>query len=144
MRLRPKSVSAEIPTSSMADVTFLLIIYFVISGAFSATRGLDLTFPPDSPAEIDPVESVLVEVRAPSELVVDRQPMALVGLLEYLRPRLAQNPDKPVILKALEGAPYGAVVDVLDELRQGRERLGLDREISVALPTEREQALWWR
>jgi hypothetical protein len=33
---------------------------------------------------------------------------------------------------------------VLDELRQGRERLGLDREIRVALPTEREQALWWR
>lgn len=144
MRLRPKSVSADIPTSSMADVTFLLIIYFVISGAFSATRGLDLTFPPDSPAEVDPVESVLVEVRAPGELVVDRRPLALVGLLEYLRPRLTQNPDKPVILKALEGAPYGAMVDVLDELRQGRDRLGLDREISVALPTEREQALWWR
>jgi biopolymer transport protein ExbD len=128
----------------MADVTFLLIIYFVISGAFAATRGLDLNFAPDLPAEIDPVEAVLVEVRAPGELVVDRRPMALVELLDYLRPRLAQNSDKPVILKALEGAPYGAMVDVLDELRQGRERLGLDREISVALPTEREQALWWR
>lgn len=144
MRLRPKDVSAEIPTSSMADVTFLLIIYFVISGAFSATRGLDLTFPPDLPLEVDPVEAVLVEVRAPGELVVDRRPMALGELLEYLRPKLAQNPDKPVILKALDGAPYGAVVDVLDELRQGRERLGLDREISVALPTEREQTIWWR
>lgn len=87
---------------------------------------------------------MLVEVSSPGELVVDRRPLALAGLLEYLRPRLARNPDKPVILKALEGAPYGAVVDVLDELRQGRERLGLDREISVALPTEREQALWWR
>lgn len=144
MRLRPKAVSAEIPTSSMADVTFLLIVYFVISGAFSATRGLDLTFPPDLPAEIDPVEAVLVEVRAPGELVVDRRPMALGELLEYLRPKLTRDPGKPVILKALEGAPYGAVVDVLDELRQGRDRLGLDREISVALPTEREQGLWWR
>lgn len=144
MKLRPNAVSADIPTSSMADVTFLLIIYFVISGAFSATRGLDLTFPRDLPVDVDPVESVLVEVRAPGELVVDRRSMALDGLLDYLRPRLVQNPDKPVILRALEGAPYGAVVDVLDELRQGRERLGLDREIGVALPTEREQALWWR
>jgi hypothetical protein len=70
--------------------------------------------------------------------------MALAVPLDCLRPRLAQDPDNRVIFEALEGAPYGAVVDLLDELRPGRERLGLDREISVALPTERELALWSR
>jgi hypothetical protein len=31
------------------------------------------------------------------------------------------------------------MVDVLDELRQGKDRLGLEDEITVAIPTQRER-----
>lgn len=43
---------------------------------------------------------------------------------------------------ATKGAPYGAMVDVLEELRQGRLQLLLAREIQVALPTDRESCIW--
>jgi hypothetical protein len=36
------------------------------------------------------------------------------------------------------------MVEVFDELRQGREKLGLREEIRVALPTRREIAQVWR
>ncbi len=146
MRLRTREIAGDIPTSSMADVAFLLVIYFMLTATFTATQGLDLGLPkrPDHPVDIDPVESVLVEVQADGHLLVDSRPLDLVDLLEYLRPRLERNPDKPVIVKTDPSAPYGAMVAVLDELRQGRERLGREQDIAIAIPTERQQEQYWR
>lgn len=145
MDLKTRIVASEIPTSSMADIAFLLVIYFMLTITFAATQGLDLSLPQetDEPVVIDPVESVLVEVLGRGRLVVDGREMEIEGLLPYLQPKLRRNPNKPVIVRPAPGAPYGAAVDVLDELRQGKTRLGLAREIQIALPTEREGARFW-
>jgi len=68
--------------------------------------------------------------------------MDLSGLLPYLEPKLRRNPLKPVIVRATENAPYGTVVEVLDDLRQGKARLALDQDIQIALPTDREARFW--
>jgi biopolymer transport protein ExbD len=145
MRTRPqlRTAAAEIPTSSMADVAFLLIIFFLVTSTFAATRGLDFRLPEQQEtAPIDPVEAVLVEVGPGGALRVDGRPMALAALGSYLRPRLRQDPAKPVIVRSDPAAPYGRMVDVLDELRQLPERLGLPGQISVAIPTQREVEAW--
>lgn len=145
MKLRRYRPSDEIPTSSMADVAFLLVVYFMIMLTLTATQGLDMSFAPedDNLVTVDPVESVLVEIRPDGALMVDQKPLPLTELLAYLAPRLAQNPDKPVILKPDPQSAYGAMLEVYDELRMGPEKLGLDHEINVALPTEREIAQFW-
>jgi biopolymer transport protein ExbD len=136
-------VPVEIPTASMADVAFLLLVFFMVAATFASTRGLDLAFPPDEPVrEIEPIESVLVEVQADGGLTVDGRRMLLGGLMPYLEPILAAKPAKPVILKTDPAAPYGAMVDVLDELRLGEQRRGL-APIQVAIPTEREIRQYW-
>jgi biopolymer transport protein ExbD len=128
----------------MADIAFLLIIYFLVTAAFVTARGLDFKLPREVEAtSIEPEEAVLVDVLGDGTLQVDRRAVQLGDLLETLRPKLVENPDKPVIVKSSLDAPYGATVDVLDELRQGRGRLGLDREINVSLPTDREARSLW-
>lgn len=104
-----------------------------------------MSFPAEDDAvTVDPVESVLVEIDPAGHLTVDRKPMQLAGLLPYLAPKLERNPDKPVILKPHPQSTYGAMIQVYDELRMGPAKLGVDHEITVALPTEREIAkLWW-
>ena len=132
-------VPEEIPTSSMADIAFLLIIFFMVTAAFAVDRGLDFNFPKDEKTEtIETVESVLVRVLADGSLEVDRRPMGLDALHGYLAPILAQNPTKPIILQTVDSAPYGAMVQVFDHLRQTPEALGLASEIQIALPTKRE------
>jgi biopolymer transport protein ExbD len=133
----------EIPTASMADVAFLLLVFFMVAATFASTRGLDFAFPPEAPVrEIEPIESVLIEVGAGGGLTVDGQEMLLGGLIPYLEPILAADRAKPVILKTDPAAPYGAMVDVLDELRLGEQRRGL-APIPVAIPTEREIRQYW-
>ncbi|MEM1207149.1 MAG: biopolymer transporter ExbD [Acidobacteriota bacterium] len=140
--LDPRRPSAEIPTSSLADVAFLLLVFFVLTAAFASDRGLDFGLDhdeqPDRPVEFE--ESVLVEVLPDASLRVDGRAMALDGLLSYLHPKLSHNPRKPVLLVPDREAPYGAMVTVYDTLRLGRKHLGLDEDIRVVLPTEREIA----
>jgi len=141
---RPKT-SDEIPTSSMADIAFLLIIYFMVTTTFTATRGLDFAPPKDddNPPVIEKEDSVLIEIRSDGSLVVDQRPLPLDELIEYLKPKLERNPEKPVIIRPEPSAPYGAMVDVMDELRQGKEK-GLKEEVRISLPTQREiDALWF-
>lgn len=142
MKPRP-TVPVDIPTASMADVAFLLLVFFMLAATFASTAGLDFRLPDDPPEdEVEPLDSVFVEVGADGGLTVDDRALPLGELVGYLRPILAAAPDKPVIVHAVPAAPYGAMVDVLDELRIGEERHGLE-PVRLAIPTEREIALYW-
>ena len=146
MKLSDKGkVSDEIPTSSMADIAFLLIIYFMVTTTFAATRGLDFALPKDddTPPIIEKEDSVLIEIHQGGELVVDQKPMQLSEILDYLKPKLENNPKKPVIIKPDRSAHYGDMVAVFDVLRQGKDKLGLEKDINISIPTQREIETFW-
>jgi len=140
---RKNKVDEEIPTSSMADVAFLLIIYFMVTSTFAATRGLDFALPEeeDNPPMIEKEESVLIEIQATGQYMVDQQPMRLDEILDYLEPKLERNPMKPVIIRPDQSAPYGYMVDVFDELRSGSEK-GVEVK-NISIPTQREIEAFW-
>jgi hypothetical protein len=68
--------------------------------------------------------------------------MDVTELLAYLALKLADNPDKPVILRTHPSATYGAMVDVLDTLRSAPERAGVEIR-SLVIPTLAEIARYW-
>lgn len=144
MRFSKKDVSDEIPTSSMADIAFLLIIYFMITTTFAATRGLDFALPEDedNPPQVEKEESVLIEIKAGGQLIVDTTPMQLDEILEYLKPKLERNPKKPVIIRPDQNSEYGYMVDVFDELRQAEDKIGMAVQ-NISIPTQREVEAFW-
>ncbi len=128
--LRSRLTGSEIPTSSMADIAFLLIIFFMVTAVFSATKGLQLSLSEESDEGGKPDPGVLIQIREDG-LSVDCRPMSLDGLLPYLEPRLARNPNKPVILVPDRDVPYRRVVDVYDTLLQADIA-------NISFPTSRE------
>lgn len=143
MKFTKRNVSEEIPTSSMADIAFLLIIYFMITTTFAATRGLDWALPQedDSPPEVEKEEAVLVEILPSGDLLVDGSSMTEGEIMDYLRPKLERNPQKPVIIRPDPNAPYGRMVDVFDTLRQGEQEDNI--KINISIPTQREIEMFW-
>ena len=143
MKFRRRQIDSEIPTSSMADIAFLLIVYFMITTTFAATRGLDFALPEEeeNPPEIEPEEAVLIEIQPSRDIVVDGKPMRYNEIMAYLMPKLEVNPKKPVIIKPDPNAPYGAMVRVFDTLRQGEK--ANDIKINVSIPTQREIERFW-
>ncbi len=144
MKLNREPVSDEIPTSSMADIAFLLIIYFMVTTTFAATRGLDFSLPKedDSQPLVEKEESVLIEIQPGGVLLVDQKQMPLSEILEYLKPKLERNPMKPVIIRPNENSEYGFMVDVFDELRQAENKIGIQIK-NVSIPTQREIEMFW-
>ncbi len=168
MKIRVNRPSDEIPTSSMADIAFLLIVYFMVTTTFAATRGLDFALPKDddTPPIVEKEESVLIEIRPSGDVIVDQEIMELDEIFDYLKPKLERNPKKPVIIKPDPEAPYGKMVGVFDTLRRIKilkegtavqvyeislkdiqkaeeEERDLGKDINVSIPTQREIESFW-
>jgi biopolymer transport protein ExbD len=145
MKLKQKKPDDEIPTSSMADIAFLLIIYFMVTTTFAATRGLDFALPKDddTPPIVEKEDSVLIDIQPSGQILVDQKPMELDEILKYLEPKLKRNPKKPVIIKPQPDSPYMHMVAVFDELRRGKDILELEKDINISIPTQREIESFW-
>jgi len=122
MNIKKKDIASEIFTRSMADISFLLIIYFMITSAFSATRGLDFALPEETDTpEIKQEDSIEVHVMAGGAIEVDKKEIPVNALLPYVLEKLQQNPEKPVILRTDPDATYGDMISVFDRLRRANE-----------------------
>ena len=137
MKIVRRTLPAEIPTSSMADIAFLLIIFFLVASFYSVTRGIQFSLPKHDEAALtaEPEAAVLIEIESTGALLVDNKPMQLADIRSYIGPKLQQNPTKSVILQTSLEAPYQAMTDVFDELRQ----VGVQ---NVVIPTSTELEMY--
>lgn len=144
MRITKKTIESEIFTGSMADVSFLLIIYFMVTSVFSATRGLDFQLPEDNTntPEIKREDSIDIHVMPGDVIKVDGKQMSIDQILPYIADKLKQNPDKPVILRTDPDATYNDMIQVFDLLRQAPDKIGMEIK-TISIPTQREiQNVW--
>jgi biopolymer transport protein ExbD len=140
MKLKKKKQNPEIPTSSMADIAFLLIVFFMVTSVFSVTRGLEFQLPKPDEEEMDQTleEAVHIAIdRSGNDCVfiVDQEMMNLSDINVYLQPKLMRNPNKFVIIDPAPTAPYRCMVDAFDELKQGDVK-------NISIPTQAEKASW--
>ena len=128
----------EIPSSSMADIAFLLIIFFMVTTVFSAQKGIDFNLPKDEPDKIEEeTEAIHIIIDQFSRITIDGNPVNLAEIRPYVREKLDINPKKFVILQTDDDATYGDMMDVMDELKQADV-------INIALPTKAEIGDWTR
>jgi biopolymer transport protein ExbD len=132
--LKKKSrASGEIPTSSMADIAFLLLIFFLVTTIFDEQKGLSIVLPPrGEEVEVSP-RNILHLIIQPNGVVDVRrgespqvQQLTSSEIASLWRIEVAQNPNLIAAVKTSPGAPYRYMVDVLDQLQMaGSVRINL-------------------
>ncbi len=133
---RRMQVTSEIPSASMADVAFLLIVFFMVTTVFAARKGIDFALPKDDPEKATAeIHAVYIYIAPGCEISLDRSPANLSDIQPYIKPKLDINPNKFVIVHTDPEAEYGCTIDVLDELKQ----LGVK---NIALPAKEEISSW--
>ena len=144
LKIKKKDIESEIFTGSMADISFLLIIYFMVTSVFSATKGLDFALPEDqtNTPEIKREDSIDAHVEPNGVIQVDGKQLPLDQLLPYVAEKLKQNPDKPVILRTDPNATYADMIAVFDELRQAKDKINMEIK-TISIPTQREIENIW-
>lgn len=125
--------SSEANTSSMADIAFLLLIFFLVSTTIIQEKGLMLKLPPDAEnqteREVNDRNVFKVLVNSNNDLLVeDRVRHEVSGLSEEVKifvlnygndPNSSENPEKAIIsLKTNRGTDYFQFIAVLDELKK--------------------------
>ena len=116
----------------------------IVTSVIVASRGLDLAMPEEPPDRggIVMQDSLDIHVTAGGGIEVDKQPMEIHEILPYVRDRLKLAPDKPIILRTDANASYFEMIDVLDELRQSPQKIGMELD-NLVIPTLREQRVYW-
>lgn len=120
---RRTQTEAEIPTASMADIAFLLIVFFMVTTVFSATKGLELSLPSEDKQENAPAETeeaVFIHVYT-DYIMVDCKQMEPEEILPYLEPKLTVDQQKHVILYTDPEAPYKRMVKIYDVLAEAKD-----------------------
>jgi biopolymer transport protein ExbD len=130
---KKSKVSDEIPTSSMADIAFLLLIFFLVTTTFPKDKGLAVVLPePGEEAQVSQKNILhliiqptgIVEVkRGESQQVQQMRAPEIEGLW---RSEVAANPNLIAAVKTHPDASYRFMVDVLDALQAANaERISL-------------------
>ncbi len=138
MRVPRRKVIADIPTASMADIAFLLIIFFMLTAAFAAIKGISFGLPPEDPHQIvnvRPEQALHVRVLGMSEYRLNDQPIRIEDLGPALKGRIEQNRNTPVIIDTEPTAPFEAMIAAFDEAK-------LAGATRISLPTPADRQRW--
>lgn len=98
----------------MADVAFLLIIFFMLTSTFARDTGLDITLPRALSSETLEKREVTIWVSREGRIRVNEAWIDPADLREVLRREFAQADVKGVTIRGDEAVPYGTIVTVMD------------------------------
>ncbi len=127
-RIRPPET---IPDSSLADVAFLLLIFFIATTTVAEEFGLSLILPAkggvQNATQINRKNVMIISTDATGKtFFVDDEPTPLHAIKDLVKEREAANPKLVVSVEPDKAAPYNAMVDILDELKlAGASRISL-------------------
>ena len=128
-RKRPKT-SAAIPSSTMADIAFLLIVFFLVTTSMLQDKGIGLTLPPHGVITRIPSRNITkVWINAPGEIMHDGTIVSIEQMGQRIRTMTEQNEYLIVSIKTDPETRYEVFVDVIDEIKKA----GNDK-ISIAEP----------
>ncbi len=137
---RQNRVSNTIPTVSMGDIAFLLLIFFMATTIFRLDRGLQIVLPSAEATEKPGREHVAdIWIDKDGRISIDNRLVVASDVEGIITGTLLEAPDAVVALNADEHAPYGVVSDVIDELKEASaSRLSFTSEREEpAVPTRR-------
>lgn len=131
MRHRIRSVEPVVPTASMADIAFLLIIFFMLTTSFNPVKiSVDL---PESEVRVDVTkDAAIVAVTGDGRTLVSdgeapgREVATLDELSAFVLDIVSKTPEKQFVIRADRNVQYQFVDQVLDRLRiGGAKNIGL-------------------
>lgn len=118
----------EIPLTSLTDIMFLLLIFFMVTTTFQASSGIQVKLPASS-AQMpeEKVERLVISIKADGRIFVDESVVEEGGLEGIFKNTAEKNPETLVVIRADKDVSHGRVVQVMDSAR----RMGLTK-IAIA------------
>jgi biopolymer transport protein ExbD len=126
-----KEKNVEIPSASLSDIVFLLLIFFLVTTSIDTEKGLDLVLPPPGEVEIKiPKKNITnLLVNAAGQVLLDGEQVQMNEVARIIKDKIFENDLLIVSLKTDNETKYSDYVKVLDQLKKAEAK-----RISIAEP----------
>jgi len=138
-RKRTRISADMVGESSMSDVAFLLLIFFIVSTTFPEV-GLPMILPSKAgdvkQVKRDNVMQIVTARSGAYFIDIDTEPTPLYELRGIVRQRLTDNKNLILSLETHPDAPYGSMINALDEVTLAYNELAaanIKREHRISL-----------
>ncbi len=111
----------------MADIAFLLLVFFLVTTTISMDKGIGLVLPAiGEELEVNPKNITNVLVNASGQVLLDEERVPMNQLRGRIHNMLAANDKLIVSVKTHPQTKHQHYVDVLDQLKQaGAKRISI-------------------
>ena len=129
-RARPET--EEINSSSMADIAFLLLVFFLVTTTISMDKGLSLVLPPvGEELEVNRKNITNILINESGKLLFDEKPAKIRELNRLVTEKLRQNDKMIFSVQTHSRTKYSDYIAVLDQLKIAKAS-----RISIANPDQ--------
>ena|SRR6056297_3941028 len=116
---RKTKVGTKIPNDSLADVAFLLLIFFMVSTTFVKEKGLNVQLPKaEAVQKINRQNAATIYVNRASVISIDDFAVNVGQIKPIMQNKLADNPSIVTCFRTDANADYGIMVDIMNELKK--------------------------
>ena len=120
----------EINSSSMADIAFLLLVFFLVTTTISMDKGISLVLPSEgNEMEVNKTNIVNILVNESGKILLDEKPIKLKDIKTIAENRIVQNSKVIFSVQTTHRTKYQIYIQVLDQLK-----LAKAQKISIANP----------
>lgn len=127
-RKRRQRVLSELNITNLVDVTFALLIIFMITAPMM-TQGVQVDLPKTESENVEVVESLQISINARNEIFIDQERISILEFRRRFREVFRGRTSIPVFVNADKKVPYGLVIRVISEVQNaGVVKLGFMTE----------------
>ncbi len=123
---KTKTIDANIPTASMADIAFLLIVFFMITTVFQVDKTSLMLPRSDVRSEVVKGSAFIVVTEGGfikvSDGKEDTHPIDESDVLSFAVDLMSKNPEQPIVLKVDLNVKWHTVDQILDQLGQAHAK----------------------
>ena len=119
MARKRKLRTSDIPSGSMADIAFLLLIFFLVTTTIDTDKGLGIVLPPAGDVEIEIRKENILNclINSQGKVLLDEEPTPTEQISKLVGRRLRENNNLIVSVKAHPKTSYNDYVRVIDQLK---------------------------
>ncbi len=122
--IEKKKPKVIINVTSLIDVLFLLLIFFMISSTFIEQPGMKLELPESKSASTESIKELVLEINQDGTMFLNETQISIDSLETTFRNILPSLEQPSLIIKADKNVHHGTVVEVMDKAKiAGLEKL---------------------
>ncbi|PKF49132.1 ExbD/TolR family protein [Enterovibrio nigricans] len=120
---------AQIDLTSMLDIVFIMLIFFIVTSSFVRESGVEVNRPSAAHAAPQKTVSIYVAITATNDIYIDQRKVDKERVEATLERFKSEQPEASLVIQADEHAYNGSVVAVIDAAKSaGIESIALAAE----------------